>query len=623
MPPTDRANQVLRPVSIKTRILLSFLAVILVLAVPIAVLGYRVIQKNIIRRADRQVRDSIIAAEIVYTGEIERIGEALKLVAPNGDVEIRRGELNLHYLRYVPQAQFDTLHSEIARAAREKNTPVGGTRILAPEELATLPDDVAGKTPIEVKPTPKARPTDKKVLNAAMVKEYAVPVLDGAGRMQGILYGGRVVNRDYTFVDRVRAMVFGKDIYKEKPVGTVTIFLDDVRIATNVQDKDGQRAVGTRVSDEVYQAVVEQGRTWQERAFVVTDYYKSAYKPIRNINNDIIGILYVGILEQPFNDLAREMLQFFLLSVSGVTVIAVLISFVLAGAISKPLTQVVQASECLASGDWGYRVNTQTSIKEIDSMAEAFNAMALGLKEREESLRVSNEKLAASNKSYIDLIGFVAHELKGILASAVMNAYAVRDGYLGLVNFKQRKAMDSVTRNLDYLDATVKKFLSLGRVERGELAVNKTALNLKKDVFDSSINSLAPMVAKKNLKISNEVSPEIVVQADADLMQIVANNLVGNAIKYSPDGGRIRITAQPLEGKVEVDVYNDSTPISAEQRAKLFQKFSRLDNPETKKVKGTGLGLYITKQIIERHGGSIRVEPREHGNSFLFQIERT
>ena len=133
-------------------------------------------------------------------------------------------------------------------------------------------------------------------------------------------------------------------------------------------------------------------------------------------------------------------------------------------------------------------------------MAEAFNAMALGLKEREESLRVSNEKLAASNKSYIDLIGFVAHELKGILASAVMNAYAVRDGYLGLVNFKQRKAMDSVTRNLDYLDATVKKFLNLGRIERGELAVNKTSLNLKKDVFDVSINSLAPMAVKKGLQ---------------------------------------------------------------------------------------------------------------------------
>jgi signal transduction histidine kinase len=294
----------------------------------------------------------------------------------------------------------------------------------------------------------------------------------------------------------------------------------------------------------------------------------------------------------------------------------------LAGAVSKPLTQVVHASECLASGDWGYQITANTSIKEIDSMAEAFNAMALGLKDREESLRISNEKLAASNKSYIDLIGFVAHELKGILASAVMNAYAVRDGYLGMINFKQRKAMDSVTRNLDYLDATVKKFLNLGRVERGELAVNKTALNLKKDVFDTSIVSLAPMATKKGLRIVNEIDPDLVVQADSDLMQIVANNLVSNAIKYSPDAGQIRLTAAPIDGKVEVDVYNESTPMTEEQMAKLFQKFSRLDNPETKKVKGTGLGLYITKQIIERHGGAICVKPRENGNSFVFQIER-
>jgi signal transduction histidine kinase len=248
--------------------------------------------------------------------------------------------------------------------------------------------------------------------------------------------------------------------------------------------------------------------------------------------------------------------------------------------------------------------------------------MALGLRDREESLRVSNEKLAASNKNYIDLIGFVAHELKGILASAVLNAYAVRDGYLGLVNFKQRKAMDSVTRNLDYLDATVKKFLNLGRIERGELAINKTKLNLKKDVFDVSVVALAPMIVKKGLQIANEIDSDLVVQADSDLMQIVANNLVSNAIKYSPDGGKIRITARPLDGKIEVEVYNDSTPMSEEQRGKLFQKFSRLDNPETRKVKGTGLGLYITKQIIERHGGCIAVEPREHGNSFVFQIER-
>jgi len=615
---TDR---ILPTVSVKTRILFSFLMVILVLAISIALLGYWVIQKDIIERVEQKVRRDLTTAQTVYTAEIERIGQALRLVSPSGDIEALRDKCNVHYLKYVARDDFGSLRSEIARSAVEKGEPVGGTRIISPEELATMKGDFSGKIPIEIRPTPKARPTEETLVDCVMAKEYAVPVFDDRGEIAAVLYGGRAINRDYTFVDHVREMVFGRDMYKDKPVGTVTIFLDDVRIATNVQDQDGQRAIGTRVSDEVYRAVVEQGRIWHERAFVVTDYYKSAYEPIRASDGDIIGILYVGTLEQPFTDMAREVLQFFLLSVAGVTVIGVFLSFILAGAISKPLTEVVRASECLAAGDWGYQVNTDTSIRELDSMAEAFNAMALGLKEREASLRISNEKLAASNKSYIDLIGFVAHELKGILASAVMNAYAVRDGYLGLVNFKQRKALDSVTRNLDYLDATVKKFLSLGRVERGELPVNKTNLNLKKDVFDSSITSLAPMAVKKGLKIANEISPELVVHADSDLLQIVANNLVSNAIKYSPDAGRIKVTARPVNGMVEVDVYNDSTPMSAEQRAKLFQKFSRLDNPQTKKVKGTGLGLYITKQIIERHGGTIAVEPREHGNSFVFGIE--
>ncbi|MEN6425128.1 MAG: cache domain-containing protein [Phycisphaerales bacterium] len=592
------------------------------LSISIALLGYWVIQKDIIERAEQKVRRDLTTAQTVYTSEIERIGQALKLVTPNGDIEALKEKLSAHYLRYVTRDRFDSLHSEIAQAAVKKGRPVGGTRIIPAEELAAMGGDFPGKVPIDIKPTPKATPTGRKAVDSAMAKEYAVPIRDDTGEIQAVLYGGRVINRDYTFVDHVREMVFGSEMYKDKPVGTVTIFLDGVRIATNVQDKDGQRAIGTQVSDEVYRAVVQQGRTWHERAFVVTDYYKSAYEPIRNIHGDIIGILYVGTLEQPFNDMAWEVMQLFLLSVAAVSAIAVLFSFVLAGTISKPLIEVVHASECLASGDWGYQVKGNSSIKEINSMAEAFNAMALGLKEREESLRVSNEKLAAMNKSYIDLIGFVAHELKGILASAVMNAYAVRDGYLGLINFKQRKAMDSVTRNMDYLDATVKKFLSLGRVERGELPVNKTHLNLKKDVFDNSINSLSPMAVKKNLKIANEVSPDVVVNADSDLMQIVANNLVSNAIKYSPDAGEIKVTARQVNGMVEVDVYNDSTPMSEEQRAKLFQKFSRLDNPETKKVKGTGLGLYITKQIIEKHGGSIAVEPREHGNSFVFRIER-
>ncbi len=617
-----RNSQLLPAVSIKTRILVSFLVVILTLSVSIALLGYYVTERDIFGQAEQKVLNDLKTARMVYTAEIDRIGQNLRLVSPDGDIDELRRKLDLHYLRYVPASEFATLRSELAQTAAKEGRALGGTRLISSEELNSMPGDFAGKHPLEIKPTPMARPTDRQVLDQVMAKEYALPVRNESGGIDGILYGGRVINRDYTFVDRIRDMVFGREHYHGKPIGTVTIFQDDVRVSTNVLNADGQRAIGTRVSAQVYKKVVEEGQIWHDRAFVVTDWYKTAYEPIRNITGTVIGILYVGTLEEPFNAMARQILLIFLAAVGAVTLIAVLLSIVLAGSISKPLTQVVHASECLASGDWGYEVNTNTTIKDINSMAEAFNAMAIGLKERQESLRVSNEKLAAMNKSYVDLIGFVAHELKGILASAVMNAYAVRDGYLGMVNFKQRKALDSVTRNLDYLDATVKKFLNLGRVERGELEVNKTELSLKKDVFDVSIHSLAAISIRKKLTISNEIDPKLNVRADADLMQIVANNLVSNAIKYSPSAGQINVTSREINGKVEIDVYNDSTPISDEQRARLFQKFSRLDSPETKNVKGTGLGLYITKQIIERHGGDIRVEPREHGNSFVFQIER-
>lgn len=617
-----RDNPMLPPVSIKTRILVSFFVVVLTLSVSIALLGYYVIEHDIFRRTERKVLNDLKVARMVYTAEIERIGQGLRLISADGDLEELRHRLDLHYLRYVRASEFATLRSDLAQRAATGGQALGGTRKMSLDELDSMPGDFPGKRLIPIKATPMAGPTEREVLDHVMVKEYAVPVTDEMGRVEGVLYGGRIVNRDYTFVDRIRDLVYGRELYRGKPVGTVTIFQDDVRISTNVLSEDGQRAIGTRVSAQVYEKVVEEGQVWHDRAFVVTDWYKTAYEPIRNVEGEVIGILYVGTLEQPFNDMARHILLIFLTAVAAATVIAVLFSFILAGAISKPLTQVVHASECLASGDWGCRVNANTSVKDINSMAEAFNAMAVGLKQRQESLRISNEKLAAMNKSYVDLIGFVAHELKGILASAVMNAYAVRDGYLGMINFKQRKALDSVTRNLDYLDATVKKFLNLGRVERGELEVHKTKLNLRKDVFDASMQSLAAISIRKKLNIINEIDPELNVQADADLMQIVANNLVSNAIKYSPDAGQISMMARAVNGKIEVEVYNDSTPLSEEQRARLFQKFSRLDNPETKKVKGTGLGLYITKQIIERHGGDIRVEPREHGNSFVFQIER-
>ncbi len=608
--------------SLKTKILISFFMVIVVLSASIALLGFYIIEKDIIERAENKVRNDLKAARMVYNSEIDRIGQGLRLFSIESDIDVFRQKLNLHYMQIVRNTQFNRIENQIVKAAVQKREPVGGTRIVSSDELKRIAGDISDGVAIAIVPTTMAKPTTRKVLVDVMAKEYAIPIFDENGTVSAVVYGGRIINRDYTLVDRIRAMVYGNELYKSKPKGTVTIFQDDVRVSTNVVNADGTRAIGTRVSASVYENVVEQGRPWHDRAFVVTDWYKTAYEPIKDIEGGIIGILYVGTLEEPFKDMAREVALIFLVFVVLVTVMAVILSFILAGTVSKPVTGMLEATVRLSGGELGYRVGTETGVAELDRLAESFNEMSAKLDERDQSLRVSNEKLTELNKSYIDLIGFVAHELKGILASAVMNAYAVRDGFLGMINFKQRKAMDSVTRNLDYLGATVKKFLNLGRIEKGDLSINRTQVFLKKDVYNVSLDSLAAISSRKTLRIENDIPSDLSVMADLDLMQIVANNLVSNAIKYSIENGLIRLSASICENKVRVEVYNDSTPISEEQKQKLFNKFSRLDSAETKKVKGTGLGLYITKQIVESHGGRIWVEPREHGNSFVFEIER-
>jgi signal transduction histidine kinase len=154
--------------------------------------------------------------------------------------------------------------------------------------------------------------------------------------------------------------------------------------------------------------------------------------------------------------------------------------------------------------------------------------------------------------------------------------------------------------------------------------MNKSDINLFEDVFETSIESLQAISQRKNIKIENKIDPKLKVHADPDLILVVANNLLSNAIKYGFDEGVIEMTSrQTGDNKVEVEVYNDSVPITEQQKDKLFKKFSRLQTKETKKIKGTGLGLFITKQIIESHGGSIRLETREKGNSFIFTLERS
>jgi signal transduction histidine kinase len=284
------------------------------------------------------------------------------------------------------------------------------------------------------------------------------------------------------------------------------------------------------------------------------------------------------------------------------------------------LTALVEKSKKIAQGDMKTPVPAESNIREVKTLTLAFDDMIEKLSEREKTLAVANDNLAVLNKRYLDLIGFVSHELKGILSSIVLNTYLLQKSILGPVNERQSRVLKSMARNLDYLAITVKNFLNLSRIEKDEMTIDKQNILLKEHVLESAIDTFTQQAAEKKMKISCDVPENLMIHADPGLMQIVINNLLSNAVKYGKENGEIRVRAHAIGNGVEVTVYNDGMPIAEVDRQKLFKKFSRVIYRGMEKVKGTGIGLFITKEIILRHGGSLTVEPGLEGNQFRFMI---
>ncbi len=636
---------------LKTRILISFFSIIMVFAISVAVFGYYVIENDIIKREQDKVKNDLNSAREMYHEESEKLKDVVRFTAlrffikdaiVNNDNERLKKELE--EIRKAESLDILTLTDKNGQVIVRARNPsvsgdnqtqdelvsrvisdekiIAGTVIVPREELLKWGTDLAERAHIKFIPTAKAKPDRETEQTSGMMIKAAAPVFGYDGSFIGVLYGGNLLNRSYNIVDKVKETVYQGAKYKGKDVGTVTIFQGDLRISTNVKAKDGTRAVGTRVSEEVNEQVLVKGLPWIGRAFVVTAWYKTAYEPIRNIDGEIIGILYVGVLEQPFVDMARNTFFIFLAITSISTLLAGALALILAGAISRPLKRMLTATNRLSEGTLGYKVDAKTGTSELNALAVSFNEMSSRLSEREHSLIVSKERLAALNETYLDLVGFVSHELKGTLATINMNAMSVRDGLFGPINSKQKQALQSATRILDYLMETVKKFLDLSRIEKGELKLNKAEVRLREDVFDVCLETFAGEMTEKQMEVNNNIQPEFRINGDLDLLLIVANNLVGNAVKYGFEKGKIELNSEDLGDKVQIEIYNDSQPIGEEDRGKLFKRFSRLGVPQDKKVKGTGLGLFITKEIIAKHGGDIWVEPRENGNCFIFQIQK-
>lgn len=257
---------------------------------------------------------------------------------------------------------------------------------------------------------------------------------------------------------------------------------------------------------------------------------------------------------------------------------------------------------------------------------EAEVAMHLAVAERlsqavEKAWRI--EQLAAANAAYSEMLGFVAHELKSPVGAMVLEARMILDGYAGPVPDAQRRRLERMVAKGEYLLGLVRDYLDLARVEAGDLMpAVRDGVDLAGEVLEMAIEIAGPQAAEKGITIDRDW-PEtpFPVAVDPDLMRIVAVNLVGNGVKYGREGGRVRVSARRTAEGFRVAVFNEGPGFPESQRGRLFRKFSRVQDPELMRRKGTGVGLYTVARIVRLHGGRVGAES-EPGSfaEFWFEI---
>ncbi|MBW2062560.1 MAG: response regulator [Deltaproteobacteria bacterium] len=217
-----------------------------------------------------------------------------------------------------------------------------------------------------------------------------------------------------------------------------------------------------------------------------------------------------------------------------------------------------------------------------------------------------------------DFVNMVAHELRSPLVSIRQLVSVMLEGMCGPLEDKQREYLTKSTKKIDGLLELIQDLLDMARLEAGMTVQHQVPLDLE-PLIQSMIDIMDVRAKGKGITFNCSCKNLLPVHADQKSIEEVFDNLLSNAINYSPDGGHIRVTAERLGNAVEITVSDTGVGIPPEELPKIFDKFYRVKHPKTREVIGTGLGLSLVQSIIEAHHGTIEVESRE-GEGTAFRI---
>ena len=238
-----------------------------------------------------------------------------------------------------------------------------------------------------------------------------------------------------------------------------------------------------------------------------------------------------------------------------------------------------------------------------------------------QTLEGLNRQIQEANQRKTEFVTLVSHELRTPLASIMGYTELLLEGQGGPLGKRQREWLGIIGHNADRLETLIDDLLDTARIEMGKIELKHTPLDLI-PLIQEVARALRPQIARKGQWLTLEIAEALpAVVGDADRIRQILTNLLSNALKYTPSGGRITIAAREDAGCVRVAVQDTGIGLTPDEQAQLFTPFFRAQHDTTQRVGGTGLGLAITRALVELHGGAITVTSVPgQGSTFSFTL---
>ncbi|MGL4713756.1 MAG: sensor histidine kinase [Shewanella sp.] len=586
------------------------------------------------------------------------------------DEVVHRASLNAFILEQKKQLDLDYLRLvSVAEAAADPDLrqilpklngllPYSGLMVLPPERLSRIDPQLAVVASIPLVATLRAQSPAKTVEERGLLSRSLFPVPDMEGKVAWYLDGGILFNRDTRIVDHIRDLVYDKGTLPERSIGTVTIFLDNIRISTNVplhfypKGNEAQgRALGSLVSEEVKEKVLTQGEQWVDRAFVFNDWFISAYAPLEDIRGHRVGMIYTGFSESPFihdyllNIIELGAILMLVLLVSGLLVYRGAYSLLQPIERIHHVVQAVQSGRNIRIGALGLDRDNELSnlAEQFDSMLDllqrrnaqiqaAAEQLEMKVEERTRSLHdktlelqrnvallnetrqqlVTNEKLTALG----ELTAGIAHEINNPTAVILGNMELLRYE-LGENAEVVKEEIDLVIQQVGRISTIIRSLLQYSRPGEFNAPLEMHPIT---PIIEEMLVLVRHSIQKQQVVLITQLNASCPVQVNRpQLLQVLINLVVNAAHAIDGDGkGQIWVRSydwvqQGVLIGVKIEVEDEGAGIAPEQLGRIFDPFY------TTRKDGTGLGLSLSYGIIKRIGGTIEVSSTL-GKGTLFTI---